>query len=156
MYMHRVTCCASVNSIIHSYLVTMLLEDSPQKKTLSYFREPVRKGELIQMNKSAQWIVAYSNPPIVVDCQERQVKVVDPPLVPYLLAVENLHSRYNLYINKLDFLKKCTLLSIGDNVDVMLKQNEVPSLAIVKYKGNVHRKNGIFFGLELLVSRIRM
>lgn len=131
----------------------MLLEDSPRKKTFTYFRGHISRGELVRMTRSYQWIVAYSQPPIFIDCQEHQVKVVNPQLVPYLLAVDNLISRHNLYINKLDSLRKYALLNIGDKIDVMLELNAIPSAAIIRYKGSLPSKNGIFFGVELLVSK---
>ena len=131
----------------------MLLENCLQKRAFAKFREHVSKGELIEMSKFNQWIVAYSEPPIFVDCQENQVKTVDSLFVPYLLAIENLRSRYNLFINELNSLEKHVLLNVGDKVDVLMEQQAIPTAGIVKYKGNLPRKNGIFFGIEILVSQ---
>ena len=117
------------------------------------FREHVSKGELIEKNKSDQWIVAHSEPLIFVDCQENQVKFVDPLFVPYLLAIKNLDSRYNLFIKDLQSLENNVLLSVGDKVDVLMEQQAIPTAGIVKYKGNLPGKNGIFFGVEIMVSQ---
>ena len=130
----------------------MLLEDSPSTKTFAYFRGQISKGELVQCTKSKQWTVAYSSPPIFINCQMDQLKIVDTRCVPYLLAVENLFSRYNLFINNQNHLMKCILLNVGDKVDLILQQHIVPSAAIVRYKGELPRKKGIFFGVEILVS----
>ena len=131
----------------------MLLEDSSYKKTFAYFRGRISKGELVKMHKSNQWIVAYSNPPIFIDCQKDQLKIVNPKFTPYLLAVENLYSRYDLFINKLDSLTKYMLLNVGGKVDVILEQYPVPSSAVVRYKGELPTKKGVFFGVEILVSQ---
>ena len=133
-------------------LIEILLEDSPPKKTFAYLRERISKGELVIMTKSDQCIVAYSNTLTFVDCQKDQVKAVNPTCIPYLLAVANSISRYNVYINKQDLLKKCVLLNVGDKVHVILEQYAIPSTAVIKYKGKLSRKRGIFFGVEILVS----
>ena len=135
------------------YSLGMLLENCLKKGAFGIFREHVSKGELLEKIKFNQWTIAYSEHLIYVDCQENQVKNVDPLFVPYLLAVENLHSRYNLFINELNSLKKYVLLSIGDKVDVLMEQQSIPTAGVVKYKGNLPRKNGIFFGIEILVSQ---
>ena len=132
----------------------MLLEDSSYKrKSRRRVRVRVTRGELVQTTKSDQWIIAYSNPPIFIDCQKDEVKTVNRRFVPYLLAVENLISRYDLFINKLNSLAKCVLLKVGDRIDVILEQYAVPSSAIVRYKGELPRKKGIFFGVEILVRK---
>ena len=130
----------------------MLLENCPQKKTFAYFRGHISKGELIHKNESLQWIVAYANPTIFVDCQINQLKFVKPLFIPYLLAVEDLVSRYNLFISNLNSLTKNVSLNVGDQVDVMLEQQVIPAAAIVRYKGNLPGKNSTFFGVEILVS----
>ena len=131
----------------------MLLEDSLQKRSLAnLIRGRISKGELVHMTKSNQWSVAYSDPPNFVDFQMNQAKLVKPQLVPYLLAVENLFSRYNLF-NKRDSLVKCMLLNVGDKVDVTLEQQIIPSAAIIRYKGEIPKKRGIFYGVEILVSQ---
>ena len=63
----------------------MLLEDCLQNIAFASFREHVCKGELIEKKKYNQWIVAYSEPLISVDCQDDQVKIVEPLFVPFLL-----------------------------------------------------------------------
>ena len=131
----------------------MLLEDCLQKIAFARFGEHVCKGELIEKNKYNQWIVAYSEPPISVDYQEDQVKIVEPLFVPFLLAVNNLDSRYNLFINERNSLEKNVLLNLGDKVDVLMEQQAIPTAGIVKYKGNLPGENGIFFGIEILVSQ---
>ena len=130
----------------------MLLEDCSYKKR---FRgRIISKGELVnKMSKFDQWNVAYSNPPIFINCQKNQLRMVNPKFIPYLLAVENLYSRYDLFINKMNSLAKCILLNVGDKVDVILEQCAVPSSAVVRYKGEIPRKKGIFFGIEILVSQ---
>ena len=130
----------------------MLLEDSPPKRTFAYFRGRISRGELVQMIKPSQWIVAYSSPPVFIDCQKDQVKIINPCFLPYLLAVENSISRYDLFINKLDFLTHCIFQNVGDKVDVILEPNIIPSAAVIRYKGKIPNKRGIFFGVEILVS----
>ena len=131
----------------------MLLEDSLRKRSLATLWGRISKGELLQMTKLDEWIVVYSDPPIFVDIQRNQAKTVKQKFVPYLLAIENVISRYNLFINKQDSLIKCILLNVGDNVDVILEQHDIPSAAVVRYKGELPRKKGIFFGVEILVSK---
>ena len=130
----------------------MLMEDSLQKRSLASLRERISKGELVKIIKPNQWMVVHSNPPIFVDIQINQAKIVKLNFVPYLLAIETLISRYNLFINKQDSLIKCMLLNVGDKVDVMLEQHVIPSAAILRYKGKLPRKRGTFFGVEILVS----
>ena len=130
----------------------MLLKDSLQNKAFAYFRERISKGELIQKNKYNKWIVTNSEPSIFVDCQEDQVKIMNPLFVLYLLAVENLHSRYNLFINEFNSLENSVFLNVGDKVDVLIQQQVIPTAGTVKYKGNLPGKSGIFFGIEILVS----
>ena len=131
----------------------MLLEDSLLKRSLATLWGRISKGELLQMTKLDQWIVVYSDPPIFVDIQRNQAKTVKQKFVPYLLAIENVISRYNLFINKQDSLIKCILLNVGDKVDVILEQHDIPSAAVVRYKGELPRKKSIFFGVEILVSK---
>ena len=126
----------------------MLLEDGPYKKT--YFGRKLTKGELI--DTTYQWIVACSDPPVFVDCPKNQLRNVEYQFYLYLLAVNDLSVRYDLFINNLNSLASNMLLSAGDRVDVFLEQHVIPSAAIVKYKGNLSRKIGIFFGVEILVS----
>ena len=130
----------------------MLLEDCRQKRAFAVFRERVSKGELLELHSNNQWIVIYSEPPIFVDFEENQVTNVEYLLTPYLLAVENLNSRYNLFINKFNLLKNNALLKVGDKVDVLMEQQVIPTAGIVKYKGGLPGKYGIFFGIEILVS----
>ena len=134
-------------------LIDMLIEDSLQKKSLANLRGRVSKGELVHMTKPNQWMVVYSDPPIFIDFQRNQAKIVKPNFVSYLLAIETLISRYTFFINKQDSLIKCMLLNVGDKVDVILEQHVIPSAAIVRYKGELPRKRGIFFGVEVLVSQ---
>ena len=132
----------------------MLLQDSSEKKWLfSLFSKRISKGELIQMTGSGQWMVAYSEPPIIVDCQTDQVKNMDPVFFPYLLAIENLNSRYNLFVNELSSLSKNILLKAGDKVDVMMEQQIIPTTGVVRYIGNLPRKKGDYFGIEIMVSQ---
>ena len=135
----------------------MLLENSCKKR--SYFatwfwtyQEDVSKGQLIKENKPNEWTIAHSKPPIYVNCQESQVKIVDPLCYPYLLAVENLCSRYNLFVNDLHSLEKNVSLNVGDKVEVFMEQEVIPTAGIVKYKGNLPNRNGFYFGIEILVS----
>ena len=131
----------------------MLLKDSPQKKkNFAVFSKRTRKGELMQKTGSDQWIVAYSEPPVYVDCQNDQVKFINTLYVPYLLAVKNLEIRYNLFTNEQDSLTYSVLLNVGDKVDVMMDQQVIPTSGIVRYKGNLPGKSGIYFGIEIMVS----
>ena len=133
-------------------LLGMLSKDCPRKELFAYFRENIHKGELVQLAKSDQWMVAYSNPPVFIDCQKDQLKFVKPMFVQYLLAVENLSSRFNLFINNLNSLTRNMLLDVGDKVDVIMDQYTIPPTAVIKYKGNLPGKSGIVFGIKILVS----
>ena len=135
-------------------IVAMLSEDCPQKKFFAYFRESISKGELMEPDQSnyKQWIIAYSNPPVIIDCEIDQLKFVKPVFVEYLLAVENLASRLNLFVNNLDSLTRNILLGVGDKVDVTMEQYAIPTTAVVRYKGKLPTKHGIVFGIEILVS----
>ena len=128
--------------------IGMLLEDRPYKKM--YFGRKLTKGELIDMTH--QWIIAFSVPSVFVDCPKNQLRNVECQFFPYLLAVNDLFLRYDLFINNLNSLASNMLLSVGDRVDVFLEQHVIPSAAIVRYKGNLSGKIGIFFGVEILVS----
>ena len=134
------------------FLLGMILEDCPQKKLFAYFRENISKGELVQMDQSDQWSVVFSYPSVVIDCQKDQLKFIKPVFVQYLLAVENLASRFNLFINNINLLTRNILLGVGDKVDVTMEQYAIPAAAVVRYKGNLPRKRGIIFGIEILVS----
>ena len=131
----------------------MLLEDCPQKRSFAYFRGNVHKGELIQLDKSDQWMVAYSNPPVFIDCHIDQLKIVKPSFVQYLVAVKNLASRFNLFTNNFNSFTKNVSLDVGDKVDVTVDQHAIPIAAIVRYKGNLPGETGIKFGIEILVSQ---
>ena len=76
----------------------MLLEDSFQKKIFTQFRRHMIKKE----SYSSQCIVAFSYPHIVVDYQKNQLK----KFIPYLLAIENLASRHDMFVKKLTLLTK--------------------------------------------------
>ena len=130
----------------------MLLEDCPQKRSFAYLRGNVRKGELVQIDKANQWMVAFSNPPVLIDCHMNQLKIVRSRFVQYLVAVENLASRFNLFTNNFNSFAKNILLNVGDRVDVTIDQHTVPVAAIVRYKGSLPGKKGIKFGIEILVS----
>ena len=131
----------------------MLLEDCPQKKLFAYFRGNINKGELVQIDESYQWSIVFSNPPVFIDCQRDQLKFVKPIFIKYLLAVENLASRFNLFINNLNSLMRNMLLGVGDKIDVTMEQYAIPTSAVVRYKGKLPRKLGIVFGIEILVSQ---
>ena len=135
------------------YLLAMLLEDCPQKRSFASFRQNVHKGELVQLYKSDLWMVAYSSPPVLIDCDVNQLKPVKSTFVLYLVAVENLASRFNLFINDFNSFKKNVLLDVGGKVDVTVDQHTIPVAAIVRYKGNLPGKSGIKFGIEILVSQ---
>lgn len=136
-----------------TYIPGLLLEDSPPKRILAYFREHISKGELVQMTASDQWIVVSSQlHNISVNCQKNQTKSINRSFIPYLLAITNSLVRYNLFINNTSSLAFNVLLKIGDKVDVILEQYSKPSAAIVRYKGALPNKKGIFFGIEILVS----
>ena len=131
----------------------MLLEDSLQKKWgFAIFGKHIKKGELIERNSDGQWIVAGSEPLVLVECQQDQTRYVNTKIVQYLVAVENLDSRYNLLINEYDSLKNNLSLKVGDKVDVMMEQKLIPISGVVRYKGSLLGKKGIFFGIEIVVS----
>ena len=132
----------------------MLLQDSFQKTWLfSIFRKLVSKGEFVKRIKSDQWIVANSEPPIFIDCQEDQVGFVDQVFVPYLLAVKDLNSRCNLFVNELNSLSNNVSLEVGDKVDVMMEQQLIPTTGVVRYIGELPGKKGNHFGIEIMVSQ---
>ena len=131
----------------------MLLEDSLQKKRVfALFSKRLKKGELIKRINYNQWIIVDSEPHIFVDCQWDQIREVNETFVPYLLAVENLDSRYNLLINEYNSLRNNQLLEVGDNVDVLMEQQVIPTSGVVRYIGDLTGKKGIFFGIEIVVS----
>ena len=130
----------------------MLLEDCPPKKRFAYFRENICKGELVQIDQSEQWMIAYSNPPVFIDCHSDQLKFINKAFVEYLLAVENLASRFNLFINNINSLTRNISLGVGDKVDVIMEKYAIPATAVVRYKGKLPTKHGILFGIEILVS----
>ena len=132
--------------------IAILSEDCPPKKMLAYFRENICKGELVQMDQSKQWMIAYSNPPVFINCHSDQLKYVKPVFVEYLLAVENLASRFNLFINNINSLARNILLDVGDKVDVIMEQYAIPAAAVIRYKGKLPTKHGMLFGIEILVS----
>ena len=137
---------------MHFCLLGMLLEDCPQKKLFAYFRESISKGELVQMDQSNQYSVAFSYHPVFIDCSRDQLKVIKPVFIRYLLGVENLASRFNLLVNNLDSLTRNMLLCVGDKIDVTMEQYAIPTAAVIRYKGKLPRKHGIVFGVEILVS----
>ena len=104
------------------------------------------------MDQSKQWMIAYSKPPVFIDCHGDQLKSVKPVFVEYLLAVENLASRFNLFINNINSLTRNILLGVGDKIDVTMEQYAIPAAAVVRYKGKLPPKHGILFGIEILVS----
>ena len=132
----------------------MLLQDSFQKTWLfSIFRKCVSKGEFVKWIESDKWIVANSKPPIFIDCQRDQVGHVNPVFVPYLLAVEDLNSRCNLFVNELNSLSNNVFLEVGDKVDVMIEQQVIPTTGVVRYIGELPGKKGNYFGIEIMVSQ---
>ena len=133
----------------------MLLEDALQKKrAFTLFSKRIRKGELIQTDDIAidEWFIVNSVPPIYVECREDQRRHVYLNFVPYLLAVENLDSRYNLLINEHSSLENNISLKVGDRVDVMMEQQIIPTSGLVRYIGDLRGKKGTFFGIEIMVS----
>ena len=139
--------------LLFTFIPGMLMEDCPPKKTFAYFRENISKGELVQLTKSDQWIVVSS---ILhntsVNCQKSQTKFINRSFIPYLLAVTNALLRYYLFIHNTNSLALNVLLNIGDKVNVILEQYSSPSEAVVRYKGTLPTKRGVFFGIEILVS----
>ena len=131
----------------------MLLEDSLQiKRGFAIFSKHIRKGELIQIDDLGQWVVLNSVPPIFLECQEDQRRHVYSEFVLYLLAVENLDSRYNLLINEHNSLENNVSLKVGDKVDVIMEQQIIPTSGLVRYIGDLSGKKGTFFGIEIMVS----
>ena len=161
-YLCMYICIVTVNVYVCTYLYFlyligyhMLLEDAFQKKVFASIRgRVVGKGELLHFTWPDHWMVAFSYPPIIVDCQKNKVKFVQSMFVPYLLAVKNLASRYELFVEKLASLTKIVSLHIGDSVDVILEQDVIPTSAMLRYKGNLSEKHSIYFGIEILVSHL--
>ena len=139
--------------LLFTFIPGMLMEDCPPKKRFAYFRENISKGELVQLTTSDQWIMVSSMlHNISVSCQKNQTKFINRSFIPYLLAVTNALLRYNLFIHNTNSLALNVLLNIGDKVDVILEQYNSHSEAVVRYKGTLPTKKGIFFGIEILVS----
>ena len=131
----------------------MLLEDYIyiQKKTFANHRKLVSRGELLHSSKTDGWYVHNSNPRLHVNCEKEQLKHVHH--VKFLLAITDLNSRYNLFINKPELFVTITSLTIGDEVEVRLESELIPVTAAIRYIGPLdHGKVGTYFGVEILVS----
>jgi len=70
-----------------------------------------------------------------------------------LLAVAEPKSRYNLFINKPELLSTITSLTIGHEVEVKLENDVIPVAAVIRYIGPLDGKYGVYFGIEILVSK---
>ena len=130
----------------------MLLEDCYQQGVFARFiKDSVCRGNLLLVSDSKEWYVYNSNPRIFVNCQRHQVKFVQFNHVYFLLAINDLKSRYNLFINKPDLLANIASLTVRDKVEVKLENEVIPVSAIIKYIGPLDGKLGTYFGIELLV-----
>ena len=132
----------------------MLLEDCLQKRAFASFRSLICKGELLQyLSSTDQYYIYNSNPRQFVICQKEQVKYVHHIYVKFLLAVAEPKSRYNLFINKPELLSTITSLTIGHEVEVKLENDVIPVAAVIRYIGPLDGKYGVYFGIEILVSK---
>ena len=133
----------------------MLLEDCWSKKSLASIRSSsVNKGSLLQLSVTDQWVVSKPGHaiPLFVDCNKEQTKCIPSTFVSYLFAIEDLSSRYNLFIQKSNVLHKNILLSINQEVEVRLEQETLPATGVIRYKGTLKEQHGTYFGIEILVS----
>ena len=114
----------------------------------------INKGELLQLTVTEQWILRRPGhtTPVLVDCKDNQVKLVPSTFIPFLIAIKDVKSRYNLFTDKLNLLAKNVLLSIGDKVEVRLEQETIPATGVIKYIGTLKNEQGTYFGIEILVS----
>ena len=96
----------------------LLLEDCLQKKTFASLRNLVYRGELLHVSKTEEWYVHDTNPRLFVNCSRDQVKHVHYVYPQFLLAITDLNSRYDLFINKLELLSSIALHTIGNEVEV--------------------------------------
>ena len=133
----------------------MLLEDCVQKKVFASFRNLVSKGEILYLSKTDGWYVhnTYPNPRLYVNCCKNQVKHVQLDYIHFLLAITDLNSRYDLFINKTEVLAANALHTIGDEVEVRLENEVIPVSAVIRYIGPLRKKKGTYFGVEILVSK---
>ena len=133
----------------------MLLEDCFQKKTFASFRNLVSKGELLYLSKTEEWFIhnTYPNPKLYVNCHRNQVKHVQLDYIQFLLAINDLNSRYNLFINKTESLAAIALHTIGGEVEVRLDDEVIPVAAVIRYIGPLGGKIGTYFGVEILVRK---
>ena len=131
----------------------MLLEDCLQKRTFATLRDSVNRGELLHSSNTDGWYVHNSIPRLHVNCEKEQLKHVHHLYVKFLLAITDLNSRYNLFINKPELFVTITSLTIGDEVEVRLESELIPVAAAIRYIGPLdHGKVGTYFGVEILVS----
>ena len=127
------------------------MEDCYQQGMLARFKNLVYRGDLLCVTDSDEWCVYNSNPRIFVNCQMHQVKSVQFGHVKFLLAINDLKSRYNLFINKPDLLANIASLTVGDKVEVRSENEVIPISAAIKYIGPLDGKLGAYFGIEILV-----
>ena len=133
----------------------ILLKNCLQKRSFANVRSlDIKKGELLQLTVTEQWSLHRPGhaTPVLVDCKDNQVKCVPSTFVPFLAAIKDVQSRYNLFTDKLNLLTKNVLLSIGDKVEVRLEQETVPATGVIKYIGTLKNEPGTYFGIEIVVS----
>ena len=133
----------------------MLLEDCLPNKTFASLRNAVSKGELLHLSHITKgWYVHNTNPKLYVNCKEDQVKYVQSIYPRFLLAITDLNSRYDLFVNKPEVLATIAILEIGSEVELRLENEAIPVAAAIRYIGQIDRKDGTYFGVEILVSKI--
>ena len=142
------------NCSLYFVVYYLLLEDCLQKKTFANLRNPVYRGELLHASEPEGWYVHDSNPRLSVNCSRDQVKHVHYVYPKFLLAITDLNSRYDLFINKLELLSSIALHTIGDEVEVRLENEDIPVTAIIRYIGPLRLKVGTYFGVEILVRQL--
>jgi len=67
-----------------------------------------------------------------------------------LLAVQDYQLRYSLFVHKQSLLRRAMNLSLGDSISVQIKDSKQCS-AVVKYRGPLIDKDGLYFGVQLQV-----
>jgi len=130
----------------------MLLNDCFQKRTFSGVKIFVCRGEIVHKSKSKEWYVHNSNPRQFIKCKKSQTKHLSSVYADFLLAITDLKSRYNLFINKPKKLSTIASLTIGDKVEVRLENQIIPASAAIRYIGPLDGRCGAYFGVEILVS----
>ena len=123
-----------------------------QTGTFARFKKLVCRGELLCVTNTEEWYVHNSNPRVFVNCQRHQTKFVQFGYVDFLLAINDLKSRYSLFIKKPDLLTNIASFTVGDKVEARLENEAIPVSAAIKCIGLLDEKPGAYFGIEILVG----